>query len=109
MEDSALPVSNMEGRKNDIADDKLRWELLPLSLIKEVVKVFHFGAKKYTPNTWQNLDNGYERYKAAFFRHVEAFESGEIIDKESGLNHMAHACWNALAMLYFALKIERND
>lgn len=97
----------MESRKDDIKDDKLRWELLPLSLIKEVVKVFHFGSKKYSPNTWQNLPDGYNRYKAAFFRHVEAFESGEIKDKESGLNHIAHACWNALAMLYFALKTEK--
>lgn len=42
MEDSVA----VESRKNDIAEDKLRWDLLPLSLIKEIVKVFHFGAKK---------------------------------------------------------------
>lgn len=58
----------MESKKNDIIEDKLRWDLLPLSLIKEVVKVFHFGAKKYSPNSWQNLENGYDRYKAALFR-----------------------------------------
>lgn len=99
----------MESRKNDIVEDKLRWDLLPLSLIKEVVKIFHFGAKKYSPNSWQNLENGYDRYKAALFRHLEAYESGETTDKESGLHHLAHMAWNALAMLYFARKKEEGE
>ncbi len=96
----------MESNKNDIVEDKLRWDLLPLSLVKEVVKVFHFGAKKYSPNSWQELEDGYNRYKAAFFRHVEAFERGEMRDQESGLFHLAHAAWNALAMLHFAIEKE---
>lgn len=40
-----------ESIKNDFKDDKLRWDLLPLELIEEVVKVYHFGAKKYAPNS----------------------------------------------------------
>lgn len=100
----------MEGKKNDRQDGKLRWELLPLSLIKEVVKVYHFGASKYQPNTWQHLDNGYERYKAALFRHLVAYEEGETYDPESGLHHLSHMVWNALAMLYCALRKEvKND
>lgn len=66
--------------------------------------VYTFGAEKYAPNTWQKLENGYERYKAAMFRHVLAHEQGEMRDRESGLPHLAHAAWNALAMLYFGLK-----
>lgn len=98
----------MESRKNDIVDDKLRWDLLPLDLVEKVVEVFHYGAKKYAPNSWQNLENGFDRYKAAFFRHLVAFEKGQVTDTESGLNHMAHAAWNALAMLHFANRSERN-
>ena len=88
--------------KNDRIDNKLRWELLPLCLIEEVVKVYTFGAEKYAPNTWQNLDDGYNRYKAALMRHIVAYEKGEQIDEESGIHPLAHAAWNALAMLYFA-------
>lgn len=99
----------MESIKNDIKDDKLRWDLLPLSLIKKIVEVFSFGAKKYAPNTWQNLPDGYNRYKAAMFRHIVAFEEGETKDPESGLHHLQHACWNVLAMLYFSLKKEKDD
>lgn len=92
------------GRKNDRKDKKDRWELLPLSLMKQVVKVYTFGATKYSDNSWQNLDNGYERYKAALLRHIVAYEEGEQKDPESGLHPLAHAAWNALAMLYFALR-----
>lgn len=93
-----------ESRKNDKADGKLRWELLPLRLVKRIVEVYDFGAKKYGANSWQNLPDGYNRYKAAMFRHIVAFEDGEDKDPESGLHHLAHAAWNSLAMLYFALK-----
>lgn len=91
-------------KKNDRKDHKDRWELLPLSVLKHVVKVYTFGAEKYSDNSWQNLPDGFQRYKAAALRHLTAHEEGEIFDKESGLHHMAHFAWNALAMLYFTLK-----
>ena len=97
-----------ESVKNDIKDDKLMWDLLPLQLIKKIVEVYHFGAKKYGPNTWQNLENGYNRYKAALFRHLTAFEEGEIYDKESKLPHLAHMAWNAIALLHFSMKTEKH-
>lgn len=95
-----------ESIKNDFKDDKLRWDLLPLQLVEKVVEVFHFGAKKYSPNSWQSLPDGYDRYKAALLRHITAYERGETKDPESGLHHLAHAAWNALAILHFALKNE---
>ena len=98
----------MESEKNDIKYNKLRWNLLPLDLIEEIVKVYHFGAQKYAPNTWQNLENGYDRYKAALFRHLVAFEKGETHDPESGLNHLSHVAWNALAILHFSLQKETH-
>ena len=59
-----------ESKKNDRQDHKLMWELLPLLDIEEVVKVYTKGAEKYAPNNWQNLPDGYNRYKAALFRHL---------------------------------------
>ena len=59
-----------KGMKNDFKDDKLRWDLLPLKEIEDIVKVYTEGAKKYSDNSWQLLDNGYDRYKAALFRHL---------------------------------------
>lgn len=97
-----------EGIKNDFRDDKLRWDLLPLDVIEKVVEIYTFGAKKYKENSWQNLPNGYQRYKAALFRHITAYEKGEVYDSESGCMHLAHAAWNAIAMLYFGMKEEKS-
>lgn len=93
-----------EGKKNDYQDGKLRWDLLPLEEIEDIVKVYTFGANKYDENTWQSLDNGYERYKAALLRHLNCIEKGELTDPESGLLHTAHVMWNAVAINYFLKK-----
>lgn len=98
-----------EGIKNDFKDDKPRWDLLPLDVIEKVVEIYTFGAKKYKENSWQNLPNGYQRYKAALFRHITAYEKGEVYDSESGCMHLAHAAWNAIAMLYFGMKLEKDS
>lgn len=95
-----IDTANEESVKNDRKDDKLRWDLLPLNLIEMVVKVFHFGAKKYGENRWQNLPDAYNRYKGAMLRHLVAYEKGEVLDPESGLPHLAHMAWNALAILF---------
>lgn len=91
-----------EGKKYDTG--KPRWDLLPLNLIALVVDVYTAGSVKYGDNNWQNLPDGYNRYKSALFRHLVAFESGEIRDPETGCLHLAQVVWNALAMLHFSLK-----
>lgn len=98
------------GKKNDRQDGKLMWELLPLPLLEEVVKVYTAGAQKYGANQWQNLDNGYQRYKAALLRHLVEYEKGNPVDADTGCLHLAQVAWNALAMLYYSLKEEdRNE
>lgn len=94
-------VGTGEGMKNDFLDDKPRWDLLPLQEIEDLVKVYTAGAKKYAPNNWQKLDNGYQRYKAALFRHLLAYEKGERIDPDTKCMHLAQVAWNAVAMLWF--------
>lgn len=96
-----------EGRKDD--NGKLRWDLLPLNLIEKVVEVYTFGAQKYAPNSWQNLEDGYNRYKAAMFRHLMEFEKGNVIDDESGKEHLAHMVWNAIAMLCVSQMVDKKQ
>lgn len=98
----------MESKKNDRLDDKLMWELLPLQDIEDVVRVFTAGAKKYGPNNWQNLDNGYERYKAALLRHLVEHEKGNWIDSDTGCIHLAQVVWNAIAILHIEKKNHGN-
>lgn len=71
-----------EGKKNDKKDDKTRWELMPLDCLEDIARVYTEGAKKYGENTWQNLENGYQRYKAALLRHLWEFEKGMSVEEK---------------------------
>lgn len=95
-----------ESKKNDRKDGKLMWELLPLLDVEDIVKVYHKGAEKYGPNMWQNLENGYERYKAAMMRHLVEYEKGNEFDPETGCRHLAQVAWNAIAMLHMSKQAE---
>lgn len=89
-----------QGRKDD--GGKLRWDLLPLPLVEKLVEIYEFGARKYGENNWRTIKDGYRRCKAAFFRHLTAYDKGELNDPESGKSHLMHCAWNALSMVYFA-------
>jgi len=90
-----------EGKKNDRKDDKTRWELIPLDCLEDVARVYTEGAKKYGDNNWQNLENGYERYKGALLRHLYAAETNEF-DEETGCRHLAQVVWNSLSLLWIS-------
>lgn len=97
-----------KGMKNDFIDDKLRWDLLPIEPVEEIVKILSYGAKKYAANNWQYLDNGIERYYASLLRHLVSWRKGEIVDSESNLKHLSHAACNLIFLLYLT-KQQEND
>lgn len=71
----------------------------PQSIMK-VAEVAGFGEQKYAR---LNYLRGYDwslSYDACQ-RHLHAFWSGQDLDPESGLPHLAHAAWHCLAMLAF--------
>ena len=92
--------------KNDFLDHKLRWDLLPLQEIEDIVKAYTVGADKYGENNWKYLENGYNRYKAAMFRHLLEYEKGTEFDEETGCRHLAQVAWNAISMLYLSKRKE---
>lgn len=85
-------------KKND--DGKARWDLLPIEQIEKVVSVLTFGAKKYSDNGWKNIDRLSDRYYAAALRHIVAWRNGEVVDSESGEDHLAHAICCLLFVMY---------
>lgn len=78
--------------------EKLRYDLIPPSATKALAEVLTFGARKYKPNNWKNCQDP-ERYLAALIRHIEAYRSGEELDADSGLPHLAHAMTNLAFLL----------
>jgi hypothetical protein len=71
----------------------------PTALLR-VAEVAGFGGRKYERG---NYLKGYAWSWSfdALMRHLLAFWSGENVDPESGLPHMAHASWHTLALLAF--------
>ena len=86
--------------KKDRIDGKLRWELLPLDLLEDLVKVYDEGAKKYFVESWKQIDEGHSRCKGALLRHLLESEKQDI-DDETECYHLAQVAWNALTMLWF--------
>lgn len=88
---------------------KLRYDLLEPLAIEELVKVFTKGAEKYAPNNWKK-GMEWSKVLASLKRHIAAFEKGEDIDKETSCYHMAHAAWNALAIVsYYKIYPQGDD
>lgn len=73
-----------------------------------VSEVGTYGANKYTIQGWEKVPEGKRRYTDAMMRHIlkEKIESN---DKESGLLHASHACWNCLARLELLLREHENN
>ena len=77
------------GIKHDLG--KPDFNLIPPRAELAMASVLTFGAAKYAPDNWKFVDNAEHRYLAAAMRHINAHRAGEIYDRESGLQHLAHA------------------
>ena len=94
--------SIIEGKKYDTDKNRMGLVLQGFSnALWEVGKVGTFGANKYGDNNWMYLDNAKDRYLDALCRHLFQYMEGYYYDGESNLPHLAHMCWNALALLKF--------
>jgi hypothetical protein len=80
--------------------------LLPPEALIKIAEVLAFGAEKYGANNWR--DDGdktqWSRSYSSLQRHLNAFWSGQDIDPESGLSHLAHA-----ATQIFILMVQKSD
>ncbi len=95
------------GIKHD--QGKLNWALMPFTVIGEIVKVLMFGANQYGINNWQKLENPRERFFSALMRHMTAWQSGEVRDRESGLSHLSHAGCNLIFLIWFEMNEKGNN
>ena len=65
-----------------------------------VADVGTYGAKKYARQGWCVVPEGSQRYTDALVRHLLAIDvDPDGLDPETGLPHLAHVAWNALAVL----------
>jgi hypothetical protein len=108
----------MSADKFDNGADKRRWELLPVSSIREVLKVLEYGAyTKPRPDgqfgygEW-NWVKGMEwsRLYAAVMRHMTAWWwDKESVDPESSEHPLAHAVCGLLFLIHYDLMEKGED
>jgi hypothetical protein len=86
--------NNQVGIKYD--GGKLRWSLLPINEIEDILKVLEFGARKYSPDNWKKIDLALDRYYDALMRHLSEWKKNydkgisNVKDEESGLSTLSH-------------------
>lgn len=83
-------------KKNQVVYDLIPYD----EFTNAYVKVAEFGAKKYAPWGWTG---SYTRAQllSALLRHSFACLRGRVSDPESGLPHVYHILWNAVALVYY--------
>ena len=91
----------MESERNNAG--KTEWCLFPFYAAEEIVKVFSYGARKYSPNNWENGCAWTDTYNS-LQRHLNAWRDGEDYDQESGLLHLGHVGCNVLFLLAYKIK-----
>lgn len=90
---AVIEARNSHIRNLDLASDCLAHGRSAPVVANAINAVLKYGAKKYKPNNWRNVDN-IDRYWDALMRHCQAIELGEVNDPESGLPHTDHALCN---------------
>ena len=81
--------------------NKPRHSLLPKGAVNSVIEVLEFGAKKYSADNWQEVENAKERYYNAAMRHIDLWWNGEKLDSETNVHHLAHAATNLFFLMCF--------
>ena len=82
---------------------KPQLHLLKRHSLEQMALVRMFGVAKYENDTDWKL-NPVEDYLSAALRHIYKHLSGEQLDPESGLDHLAHG----MVSLMLALEINNN-
>lgn len=95
---------------NSLKKDKGKtpMHLLPLADLEPVARVYEFGCKKYSENSWRKIeatDENINRIFSALMRHLAEWQEKrvkgeEAIDEESGLTTISHVAWNAIMLLH---------
>ena len=70
--------------------------------IEKLAEIFDYGDKKYNNKSWKEYKD-INLLASALLRHIDKFRIGELIDKESGLEHLMHAGANIM-MLHYLIK-----
>ena len=107
MNDGAHVQADGGGLRLD--EGKPRVDLIPPEAMMELGKLYAAGAKKYADRNWER-GMPWSQCLGPLMRHLFKWMAGERLDPETGLSHMTHVAWNAIALVTYELrKIGTDD
>lgn len=104
--DNTTPTTKVaEGQKHDGGKVRLDLILQDFSYaLEEIAKAAMYGEEKYVRGNWLKVSDLERRYLNAQLRHAQSRMRGETLDPESGVRHLAHEIWNAMAQLEYQVR-----
>lgn len=88
---------------------KVEWSLVDFKSLEPMVRVLEYGVKKYARNNWKKGMPATQIIES-MLRHTYKLLEGELVDPESGIEHIGHIQCNALFLSYvLSEKPEFND
>ena len=87
---------------------KVDFSLLPLCTLEDEIRVWEYGAKKYSAHNWQR-GMKYSIPFSCMMRHMSAWQRGEENDPETGLPHLAHAMCNLRMLTLYSKTYTAGD
>jgi len=87
---------------------KLRFDLVEPRAHRDMVEILTMGANKYFDRNWEN-GLSWTSVLASLKRHLDAIESGEDYDKETGKLHIAHVACNVHFLNTFYYTFPQGD
>jgi hypothetical protein len=88
---------------------KVEWSLVDYKSLEPMVRVLEYGVEKYARNNWKKGMPATQIIES-MLRHTYKLLEGELVDPESGIEHIGHIQCNAMFLSYvLSEKPEYND
>jgi hypothetical protein len=102
-------MAKFDNYVTEIDEEKTRHDLVPHFAQEQYAKVLTKGAEEYSERNWER-GMKWSKVLASMKRHILAFESGEDLDKKTGLHHMAHVmCKAGFLTEYYKIYPQGDD
>ena len=103
--DSGQRVAYASGMVRDVADDKPRYDLIPVMPHRRLAELYARGAVKYGDRNWQKANSAEElaRFRGSAERHFMQWKNGETDE-----DHAIAVVWNIYAALWLEAKLETS-
>lgn len=94
IKDSGKRAEFTNGYVRDTNEGKLRYDLIPLPMLKKLAKHYTDGALKYSPRNWEKAEGkeALDRFKESAYRHFMQW-----LDNETDEDHAMALVFNIFA------------